>query len=144
MPLPGAAGQLESRILTLERRVLALEAIGLVMLPTPALHTLWDGGGDSAKTSANNGVLDLSVLFGLPAGISAIFATLGAYSATVGKAVWLGPSATYSWVTQVVTPASGFDIRAAFCPCDGNGDVYFSMDTGATAQIILRIYGYMR
>ena len=49
MPLPGALGPIESRIITLERRVAALEAIGLVVLPVPAVHTLWDGGGDSGQ-----------------------------------------------------------------------------------------------
>lgn len=150
MPLPGAAGQLESRILTLERllalvtdRVTALEAWGVVALPTPLTNSAWEGGDGAAKTSANNGVVDLRAVFGAPAGIRGVFAAFGGYSSTAGAKSMLGPSASYAWVVQSICDGSNYDIRSCFCPCDGNGNVYWSMDPGYTIRVILRIYGYL-
>lgn len=117
-----------------------------VPLPTPATSTSWDG---DAKDTADNGIIDLSSVFGLPAGIKGVFAKLSAKNTSVaGKYSSLGADSSNPYAL-VVTPRDTLDIGLnngpAFVPCDSNGDIYFKTDAanGAENIVSIQIYGYL-
>jgi hypothetical protein len=110
-----------------------------VPLVTPLTSTAWDG---DAKNGAS-GVIDLSAVFGAPAGIKAIAVNVIIQAATAGLAAALVPVSTQL--------ADGLFVNAAVAnqlfsvggvvPCDGNGDVYF-YQTGDLSAVHIRITGY--
>jgi hypothetical protein len=117
-----------------------------VPLATPATSTSWDG---DAKDSGDNGIIDLSTVFSLPAGIKGVFAKLSAKNTSAsGKYSCLGPDATNYYALQV-TPRDTADIYLnngpAFVPCDSNGDIYFKTDAanGAENIVAISIWGYL-
>jgi hypothetical protein len=115
---------------------------GYIFVPYRATSTSWDG---DQKYDANNGVIDLSAVFGLPAGIKAISATLQIACATVGKTVTLGASSAYRYqLVQETQVANNYISNTGLVTCDANGDVYFWTDavTAAKAAVYLVIYGY--
>jgi len=115
---------------------------GYIFVPFRATSTSWDG---DLKYDANNGVIDLSAVFGLPAGIKAIEATLQVACATVGKTVTLGASSAYRYqLVQETQVANAYISNTGKVTCDANGDVYFWTDavTAAKAAVYLVIYGY--
>lgn len=119
----------------------------VTFLTTALTSTSWDG--DAYSTTAPT-LIDLSAVFGVPAGVKAILATIGCNdSAAWGTAdlyVALNPSNS---ATQRVLRVHTFggDILnggTGVVPCDSNGDVYYSISaSGAgTMDIIIRIWGY--
>lgn len=141
-----------SRLESLEARLASLEQAGIPVvttpvglstaLATPATHTSWDG---KAKTSADNGILDLSALFGIPAGVLAVDVLLVCRSATAGRIGEVGPSSTYPGVVVCkcwTTGGADFYFANGRCPCDANGDIYFYA-SGDLAYVYLQIWGYV-
>lgn len=124
-----------------------LEAGGLpIPLNPPATSTSWDG---DAKDSGDNGIIDLSSVFGLPAGIKGVFAKLSAKNTSAaGKYSSIGADSSNPYAL-VVTPRDTLDIGLnngpAFVPCDSNGDIYFKTDAanGAENIVSIQIYGYL-
>ena len=141
------ANELVRRIAALERRAQRLEEIeqgpGLVFLRTQLTSTSWDG---DAKTSANNGVLDLSALFGVPAGIKAVLCAVTAYSTAGAISIVLKPDgdASNAPPINVHTVASAYQGRGGWVPCDANGDIYFESGSATAANVWLEIWGYAR
>lgn len=113
-----------------------------VPLATAATSSSWDG---DAKGTGDRGIIDLSAVFGLPAGITAIAVCLGVKDATVGAEGCLGPSgassATRNAVVATVQVANQYIHTSGIVPCDGNGDVYF-YNSEALDAVYIRIYGY--
>ena len=100
--------------------------------------TSWDG---DSKTAANNGTIDLSAVFGVPAGVKAVLVRLSAQSSSVGNVAQLGPSSgqnnavfARTQVTNVYSDSFGL------VPCDANGDVYFTCV--GTCNVNIQIWGY--
>ena len=93
------------------------------------------------KTTADNGVIDLSAVFGVPAGVKQVIVKLIGASATVGRYFGVGPDATM-WVAQR-TAIAGQNVYAgpATCACDANGDITFYTDGNMTAMHV-QIMGY--
>ena len=141
------ANELVRRIAALERRAQRLEEIeqgpGLVFLRTQLTSTSWNG---DAKTSANNGILDLSTLFGVPAGIKAVLVGMTVYSTTGAINLELAPDsdANDAPPLSATTVASSYVSRSGWVPCDANGDIYFSSSSATAANVWLEIWGYAR
>ena len=125
----------------LERRVAALEARNVPV----QYRGQWD---DATKWSANttkgtgdNGVIDLSSEFGMPAKIKAVDVSVRVHSATVTYTS-IGPSSG-STEFPFYTDPGGHDewvIQNGKVTCDDNGDIWVTF-TG-TIHFILYIKGY--
>jgi len=122
---------------------------GIVFVPltSPLTSTDWDG--DSFSTTAKT-LIDLSAVFGVPAGVSAVLVTIGANdSGSAAAQCWfsLNPTtydnhALLNYLQGV--PDDVLRVISGIVPCDENGDVYYQcIATGAgTLDIILSIWGY--
>lgn len=113
---------------------------GYIYVPytTKKTNTSWDG---DSKSAANNGTLDLSALFGVPANVKAVYARLSIQSATINQAVGLGPSSGQSYYLLTRTQVANQYIDACgIVNCDSNGDMYITI-TG-TNNIFIEIFGY--
>jgi len=113
-------------------------AYAIVPLTTPLTSTDWDG---DAKTTADNGTIDLSADFGAPANIKGVFATLSITNATADVRASLGPDASSKCLTSRVQVANQYDHNVGFVPCDSNGDIYFSCNADV-AKVHVTIIGY--
>ena len=119
-----------------------------VFLTTPKTSTSWDG--DARSTTAKT-LIDLSAVFGVPAGVKAILVRMaardsGSYARTdlyfllsptdaAGGAAILRPAGI---VNDVYT--DGMFI----VPCNSNGDVYYQIVASGTGTLdaILQVWGY--
>ena len=115
-------------------------------LQAPLTSTAWDG--DSFSTEAAT-LLDLSAVFGVPAGVKAVLVRLQ----TRDSAAWgtadlytsVGPSATVFY--EVTCRCFGGDVwnnALGICACDANGDIYYRiLASGAgTMDVYIQILGY--
>jgi hypothetical protein len=119
-----------------------------VFLRTPLTSTSWDG--DAFSTTGKT-LIDLSAVFGLPAGVKAILARLGANdsgSAASNCFVGLSPSSVADLYALVCKPYGRpndvIEHEQGVVPCDANGDVYYQcLASGAgTLDIVFQIWGY--
>jgi hypothetical protein len=112
-----------------------------VMLQTPLTSTAWDG---DAKTTADNGIIDLSSVFGAPAGVKAIIARLSVQDETLGTYAQLSPvnGAIQGAVITRIDHASSYVDASGVCPCDANGDIYISF-SDEVDNCYLYIWGYL-
>lgn len=141
-----------SDIKSLLKRVSHLEARRTptwVYLTTPLTSTAWDG--DARSTTAKT-LIDLSSVFGAPAGIKAILVRLsGNDSASYTDQAWLGlsPNNTAYSVAIVIRPSGIVNDTITdgqgIVLCDANGDIYYQCGaTGAsTLDVSLEIWGYL-
>ena len=125
------------------------EYTGYIFVPltTPLTSTSWDG--DSFSTTAKT-VIDLSAVFGAPAGIKAVNVVVALKdsgsaagdgrlilsannTANIGIPFDCNGQANDSWEREFGT-----------VPCDANGDIYYqTIATGAgTLDIVIQIHGY--
>lgn len=117
-------------------------------LTTPLTSTSWDGDAHSTKAKT---LIDLSAVFGVPAGVKAVMFA-GCYirdSASAANDCWLilGPTNT-NLVGNAVACQSVNDRPARFnfiVPCDANGDIYYQCAASGvgTLDIFLHIWGYL-
>ena len=114
-------------------------ATKFVPLATPLTSTSWDG---DAKTVADNGIIDLSAVFGVPAGAKAVAVRLSVSSDTAGRYMVLASSGVVSGSISVRTQVANIinDV-AGIAMCDANGDVYATFAGDFTA-VVLYITGY--
>lgn len=137
--------ELVRRIEALERRAARLEeqesGPQTVFLTTQLTSTSWNG---DSKTNANNGVIDLSAVFGVPAGVKAVLCGVTCYSATGGIALILKPDSDAASAPPINlhTTANTYRGQSAWVPCDANGDIYFGSDSPTGAQVWMEIWGY--
>ena len=137
------------RLTKLEREVERLrvkEKQVFVPLTSPLTSTAWDG--DSFSTTANTKI-DLSVVFGVPAGAKAVLVNIAlrdSGSAANECFISLSPSSS---VTGMTARCSGIanDKFANACltvPCDTNGDIYYAISASGTGtmDVYLQIWGY--
>jgi len=109
-----------------------------VPLTTPLTSTSWDG---DSKGTGDDGTIDLSAVFGAPAGIKAVLIRRRMEDATVGTEWTAGPSASSTadiiraQVTNVYVESN------AVIPCDANGDIYCTF-SGTIDDCIMQIHGY--
>jgi hypothetical protein len=117
-----------------------------IPLTTPLTSTSWDG--DSFSTTAKTKI-DLSAVFGAPAGIKAVYISLGVKdSASQTSDTWIGLDSTDTpGVGLFFSPYYVNDRWARgslLVPCDANGDIYYQIQaSGAgTFDVVMRIWGY--
>ena len=140
------------RIKRLEREVERLrvkESGKFIALTTPLTSTAWDG--DAFSTTAKTKI-DLSVVFGVPAGVKAVLVQL--LSRDSGSAnsnvifFGVGPNdVDASCPVMSVSrglPNDVIDYAVAICPCDANGDIYYQIvaSGSGTMDCWIRIWGY--
>ena len=121
---------------------------GWTFLTTQLTSTSWDG---DARSSASKTLIDLSAVFGVPAGVKAILARVAARdsasSTNTNLYFSLSPN-TGSGGALYCRPAGiTNDIYAeaqAVVPCDSNGDIYFVLTASGTdtMDVWLEIWGY--
>ncbi len=100
--------------------------------------TSWDG---DAKTASDNGVLDLSAVFGLPADISAVLIRISVDFAAAGDFMRVGSNAgnQAALVARAAVGTVNVDALAPV-PCDG-GDIHVFFNQNTTA-VFIQIWGY--
>jgi hypothetical protein len=120
-----------------------------VFLTTPLTSTSWDG--DARSTTAKTKV-DLSEVFGVPAGVKAVIADIslrdsGSAGATTGCYFILSPNANnyqgiYTYCAGLANDA--WTHVNNIVPCNANGDIYFQINASGslTTEIYLQIWGY--
>ena len=108
---------------------------------TPGYFTAdkWDG---DAKNGAS-GIIDLSAVFGVPAGVKAVALNIWAKDETTG--VHFGVKDVVGTTqTQVISTTQVANLYigvGGICPCDSNGDIYFT-HTGELDGVWIVINGY--
>ena len=139
------------RIKRLEREVERLrvkEKQVFVPLTTPLTSTSWDG--DAYSTTAKTKI-DLSVVFGVPAGVKAVLVRMVArdsWSSSGYCQIGLSPNNTADSVAlQAYLQGVANDVyvtTSGIVPCDVNGDVYYQVTaSGAgTLDVVIQIWGY--
>lgn len=114
--------------------------------PTALMSTSWDG--DAHSTTASTG-LDMSVVFGVPAGVKALLVQVYARdsgSAGASCGVKLGPDGA-NWSFDLPLGSVGNDyLRSltAIVPCDQYGDIYCDLTASGpgTLDVWMSIWGY--
>lgn len=107
-------------------------------LTTKLTSTSWDGDN---KTAANNGTIDLSAVFGAPAGIKAVLVRFAISSGTLGSYAYIGPSSSNLALGDEIKATSRLHECYGIVPCDASGDVYFL--ASGTIAVYLEIFGYL-
>ena len=119
-----------------------------VPLTTPLTSTSWDG--DAFSTTSKT-LIDLSTVFGAPAGIKAVLVRLAARDSGAS-----GYDAFFGISPNDVAAELSLNIRlqghgddqilesTAICPCDANGDIYYQTKASNTGTLDcwLWIWGY--
>ena len=118
-----------------------------VPLTSPLTSTSWDG---DARSAAGKTLIDLSAVFGVPAGVKAVNIKVSmrdSGSAAGSGGIVLGPNAT-AWEGKGVQVSGirndaimDFDLVV---PCNANGDIYYQTFTSGagTLDVWLQIWGY--
>ena len=119
-----------------------------VFLTTPLTSTAWDG--DAFSTTAKT-LIDLSSVFGVPAGVKAILVRMAARDsgsyANSGLYISLSPT-NAAGGAAILRPAGivndVYTDGMFIVPCDANGDVYYQIvASGAgTLDATIQIWGY--
>ena len=122
----------------------------IIFLQTRLSDSDFDGDSfsDTGKT-----LIDLSAVFGLPAGIRAVYMRVrirdsGSAAGSTSPRVTLGPTNVAGAGPSVVAAGranDAFEDQCLWIPCDPNGDIYYEVDaSGAgTLDLWLRPWGYM-
>ena len=121
---------------------------GWHFLTTPLTSTSWDG--DAHSTTAKTKI-DLSAVFGVPAGVKAVLVRLTARDSGSSAGycqLGLSPNSTAGSVAvQAYLQGVANDVYVSvngIVPCDGNGDVYYQIAASGTGTLdaIIEIWGY--
>lgn len=110
-----------------------------VFLTTPLTSTSWDG---DTKGTGDRAVVDLSAVFGVPAGVKAVLMSIQTTADTANDYIRFGPNATYNYaLTCRTTVNSQIAHGSGIVPCDANGDVYCYPST-TIEGVYVWIWGY--
>jgi hypothetical protein len=112
-----------------------------VPLAIPLTSTAWDG---NAKTAADTGVLDLSAIFGVPAGVKAVAVSLTMNSGTIGYSISLSTNtaaAARGNLTVRTHRENAYNDGSGIIVCDANGDIYVAI-SGNLDYVFMRVLGY--
>lgn len=112
-----------------------------VFLTTPLTSTDWDG---DTKTTTDRAIVDLSAVFGVPAGVKAILMSIQTAANAANDYIRFGPNSTHNYVlTCRTTVASQIAHATGIVPCDANGDIY-CYPSGTVEGVYVYIWGYWR
>lgn len=119
----------------IERSTLA----GWTFLTTPLTSTAWDGDN---KGTGDRATVDLSAVFGVPAGVKAVLMSIQTDADTAEDYIRFGPNSTYNYALTCRTQVGGVIAHAnGIVPCDSNGDVY-CYTSGTVESVYVWIWGY--
>jgi hypothetical protein len=130
-------------------RVRANEVQHWHFLTSPLTSTAWDG--DAYSTTAKT-LIDLSAVFGVPAGVRAVLVRViardsasAANNALEFRLSPAGDATVFISVRPSGLPNDYWAEQTAICPCDANGDIYYSVAaSGAgTMDVYIQILGWM-
>lgn len=108
-------------------------------LTTPLTTASWDG---DIKSSADNGTIDLSSVFGAPAGIKAALVKVVLDAGSVDDIVGIGPTMAAQTALEMHYQHAGYqEPHLAVVPCNASGDLCFATLSGSIG-ITLEIWGY--
>ena len=119
-----------------------------VFLSTPLTSTAWDG--DAFSTTAKT-LIDLSAVFGVPAGVKAILVRMAARDsasyANAGLYILLSPTDAAGGAAILRPAGIVNDVYTEgmfIVPCNSNGDVYYQIVASGTGTLdaILQVWGY--
>ena len=112
---------------------------GWHFLATPLTSTSWDG---DTKGTGDRATVDLSAVFGVPAGVKAVMMTIQTQADAENDYIRFGPNSTYNHALTCRTAVAG-QIAHAFgiVPCDSNGDIY-CYPSATIAGVQVYIWGY--
>lgn len=112
---------------------------GWYFLSTPLTSTSWDG---DTKGVGDRAIVDLSTVFGVPAGVKAVLMSIQTQSDTVNDYIRFGPDSGNSFTLVCRTQVAGQIMHASgIVPCDANGDVY-CYTSGPVEGVWVWIWGY--
>jgi hypothetical protein len=120
-----------------------------VFLTTPLTSTDWDG--DSFSTTYNKTLIDLSTVFGVPAGVKAILVRLDVSDSGSSSGlcqIGLSPNNTPNSVALQVylrgVLNGAYVSENGIVPCDANGDIYYQILASGTGTFsaLMQIWGY--
>ena len=110
-----------------------------VFLTTPLTSTSWDG---DTKGTGDRAIVDLSAVFGVPAGVKAVLISVQTQADAVNDYIRFGPNSTYSYALTCRTAVAGqIAIAMGIVPCDSNGDIY-CYPSATIAGVQVWIWGY--
>jgi len=120
-----------------------------VFLTSPLTSTSWNGDAYSTTSKTK---IDLSAVFGAPAGIKAalVWVRVNDSGSAASNALFfiLSPVNTANLGPMIVRPGGlpndYYAEQLSIVPCDSNGDVYYQVvasDTG-TMDVTIQIWGY--
>ncbi len=130
------------------RKVTREALAGWTFLTSPLTSTDWDG--DARSTTAKT-LIDLSVVFGVPAGVKAVLVRMIARdsgSSSGYNQLMLSPNSTAgSAAVQCYLQGVANDVYVSangIVPCDVNGDIYYQITASGTGTLdaIIEIWGY--
>jgi hypothetical protein len=136
------------RLKRLEREVERLqrwESGKFIALTTPLTSTSWDG--DARSTVGTSTLIDLSEVFGVPAGVKAVLIRITIKeTGTPGNYYFFcGPASGYWYCHGVFAQVANVENSSTgITNCDENGDIYYRIAaSGAnTMAVNLQIWGY--
>ena len=113
---------------------------------TPLTSTSWDG--DAYSTTAKT-LIDLSSVFGVPAGVKAVFVRVAVQDSGAASGdyyIVLSPnnSASSGMAVNCIPANDRLNRGELIVPCNANGDIYYQIvASGAgTFDVHLQIWGY--
>ena len=133
-----------NRLTRLEREVGRLRvkerAIGRTYLAAPLTAADWT---NASKGLADRATVDLSAVFGVPAGVKAVLMSIQTTDDTAAQYIRFGPDATNNFTltcrTQVANQSANV---SGIVPCDANGDVYCYPSNDYILGVQVWIWGY--
>ena len=110
-----------------------------VPLTTPLTSTSWDGDN---KGTGDRATVDLSAVFGVPAGVKAVLMTIQTTGDAANDYIRFGPNSGNSFALTCRTQVASQIMHASgIVPCDANGDVY-CYTSGTVESVYVWIWGY--
>lgn len=144
------------RLTALEREVERLrvkEKQVFVPLTTPLTSTAWDG--DAYSSNGGKTLIDLSAVFGVPAGVKAVLLECAindsgslTYSTNGGAWIVFSGQNDESWGGQGINiekePNDAHRNAHMIVACNPDGDIYYRINASGTGtmDVVLRVWGY--
>jgi hypothetical protein len=124
---------------TASKKISRENLVGWHFLTTPLTSTSWDG---DSKGTGERATVDLSAVFGVPAGVKAVLISVQTQADTANDWIGFGSTGMSGFAVVCYTQVSGQNmITSGIVPCDANGDIY-CYPSGTIENVTLRIWGY--
>ena len=116
-----------------------------VFLTTPLTSTAWDG--NLRSTVSTSTLIDLSTVFGAPAGVKAVLLRINIKETGTPGAYYFycGPGSSCWYCLGLYAQAANVENSiTGVVPCDANGDIYYRIAASGTntMTVNLQIWGY--